>query len=96
VLPIKVDTDKLSRAEAVTPLFEAGKVFVPEAAPWLADYLDEMTSFASGPNDDVVDSSSMALNYLRQKRGDYMRVVTVGATAPLGDGNDVIFGWGKS
>jgi hypothetical protein len=57
-----------------------------------------MTSFPSGNlNDDQVDSTTQALNYLRQKRGDYMTVATIvyGASPPLGDGNDVIFGWGK-
>ena len=65
MLPIKVDTDKLSRAEAVTPLFEAGKVFVPEAAPWLADYVTEITSFPGSKYDDQVDSTTQALAYLR-------------------------------
>jgi predicted phage terminase large subunit-like protein len=45
VLPIKADSDKLSRAAAVTPLLEAGKVFLPESASWLADYLDELAAF---------------------------------------------------
>jgi predicted phage terminase large subunit-like protein len=34
VLPIKPDRDKVSRANAVTPLIECGKVFIPESAPW--------------------------------------------------------------
>jgi predicted phage terminase large subunit-like protein len=32
VLVVKVDSDKVSRAQAVTPLIEAGKVFLPESA----------------------------------------------------------------
>ena len=36
ILPIKVDSDKLSRAQAVTAFLEFGKVYVPEEAPWLA------------------------------------------------------------
>jgi predicted phage terminase large subunit-like protein len=65
VLPIKPDSDKVSRAQAVTPLFEAGKVFVPEGAVWLSDYLDELAAFPASAHDDCVDSTSMALNYLR-------------------------------
>jgi hypothetical protein len=34
VLPVKVDSDKVARAHAVTPLIEAGKVFLPEMAPF--------------------------------------------------------------
>jgi predicted phage terminase large subunit-like protein len=65
VLAIKVDSDKRTRAEAVTPLCEAGKVFLPESAPWLNDYLDELCTFPAGVHDDSVDSTTMALNYLR-------------------------------
>jgi phage terminase large subunit-like protein len=66
VLAVKVDSDKLSRAQAVTPLIEAGKVFLPESAPWLADYIDELATFPTGNYDDAVDSTTQALNYLRQ------------------------------
>jgi phage terminase large subunit-like protein len=69
ILPIKADSDKLSRAAAVTPLLEAGKVFLPESAPWLADYLDELAAFPTGPHDDAVDSTTQALNYLRLNSG---------------------------
>ena len=70
VLPVKVDSDKRTRAEATTPLFEAGKVFLPESAPWLKDYIDELATFDSGVHDDMVDSTTQALNYLREKAGD--------------------------
>jgi predicted phage terminase large subunit-like protein len=64
-LPISVDRDKVTRAQAVTPLIEAGKVFLPVAAPWIADYLDELSSFPAAPHDDLVDSTTMALNWMR-------------------------------
>lgn len=67
VLPVKVDSDKRARAEAVTPLFEAGKVFFPESAPWLNDYTDELATFPAGAHDDMVDSTTQALNYLREQ-----------------------------
>jgi predicted phage terminase large subunit-like protein len=65
VKAIRIDRDKLTRAHAVTPLIEAGKVFLPDQAPWLADYLDELAAFPSAPHDDFVDSTTQALNYLR-------------------------------
>ena len=43
---------------------EAGRVLLPERAPWLADYVDEMSAFPNGEHDDQVDSSSQALNWL--------------------------------
>ncbi len=66
VLPVKADSDKVTRAQAITPLIEAGKVFLPESAPWLRDYIDELASFPAGAHDDTVDSTTQALNYLRE------------------------------
>jgi predicted phage terminase large subunit-like protein len=67
IRPVRVDRDKLARSQAVTPLIEAGKVFLPESAPWLADFLDELAAFPTGVHDDIVDSVSQALNYLRHQ-----------------------------
>ena len=69
IIPIKVDKDKLARAEAITPLIEAGRVFLPESAPWLTDYVDELAAFPTGVHDDAVDSTTQALNYLRHQPG---------------------------
>ncbi len=66
VLAVKVDRDKRARAEAVTPMFEAGRVFLPADAPWLNDFVDELAMFPNGAHDDMVDSTTQALNYLRQ------------------------------
>ena len=68
IIPIKVDRDKLARAQAVTPLIEAGKVFLPESVPWLNEYIDELAAFPTGAHDDAVDSTTQALNYLRHQR----------------------------
>ena len=67
VIPVKVDTDKIARAQAVTPLIEAGKVYLPESAPWLAEFINEMASFPTGVNDDSVDSTTQALTYIREQ-----------------------------
>jgi len=69
VLPVKTDRDKVSRAAAASPMIEAGKVFLPRNAPWLYDYLEEMSAFPNGTFDDQVDSSTQALNWMRG-RGD--------------------------
>jgi predicted phage terminase large subunit-like protein len=70
IIPIKADTDKMSRAQSVTPLIEAGRVFLPESAPWLNDFVDELAAFPKGKHDDCVDSTTQALNYLRHKPVD--------------------------
>jgi len=67
LIPVKVDTDKVARAYAVTPLIEAGRVYLPESAPWLHDYVEELSSFPNGEHDDQVDSTTQALNRLSNK-----------------------------
>lgn len=48
---------------------EAGKIFLPEpeSAPWVSDFVEEMACFPNGTYDDCVDSTTQALNYLRQE-----------------------------
>jgi len=72
ILPVRPMGDKVSRAHAVSPLVESGRVFVPAEAPWLVDFVDEATSFPAAPHDDQVDAITQALNYLRgEGRGEY-------------------------
>ena len=66
IIPVRVDGDKQTRAQAVTPLMEAGRIFLPEGAPWVSDFVEEMACFPNGVHDDIVDSTSQALNHLRQ------------------------------
>jgi predicted phage terminase large subunit-like protein len=65
VIPIKVDSDKTSRASAVTGFFESGRVLFPKEAEWLQTVEDELCAFPRGAHDDCVDSISQALNRLR-------------------------------
>jgi predicted phage terminase large subunit-like protein len=69
VIPVKIDRDKETRASAVTGYFEAGRVFFPEGAAWLADLEDELASFPGGLHDDCVDAISQCLNRLRDSGG---------------------------
>jgi predicted phage terminase large subunit-like protein len=52
---------KLARAEAISPLFEAGKVVLPERAPWLDGWIKQHLRFPNGKRDDLVDTTSLAL-----------------------------------
>lgn len=52
--------DKLSRAGTALVRFEAGQVYLPEAAPWLGEYEHELLSFPNGAHDDQVDVTSDA------------------------------------
>jgi predicted phage terminase large subunit-like protein len=49
VLPVRPLGDKVARASAVSPLIESGRVFLPAAAGWLSDFMDEVSSFPAAP-----------------------------------------------
>jgi predicted phage terminase large subunit-like protein len=67
VLPIKVDSDKITRAHVVVPTVEAGRVFAPADAAWLDVFLKELASFPKGKNDDLVDAFTQGARYLLDK-----------------------------
>lgn len=68
LIPIEVGTaSKEFRFDEVTPMFEAGQVYLPERALWLADYEKEIVSFPLGKNDDQVDATSQYLKWARRK-----------------------------
>ena len=55
---------KTSRVEALTGLFESGRVKLPEHAPWLDAFIAELLSFPSGKNDDQLDALVLAISML--------------------------------
>jgi predicted phage terminase large subunit-like protein len=59
-------TDKIMRMHAQTAMIENGFVFLPEIAPWLAEYLHEMTVFPNGRHDDQVDSTAQFVEWLQK------------------------------
>lgn len=64
--------DKQSRMMAETPFIEAGKLWLPDEAEWVLDYLAELTTFPKAAHDDQVDATSQFLKWLRlqQAQGD--------------------------
>lgn len=74
VLPISPTSDKITRFARVTPLFESGKIFLPQNAPWLADYEAQLLGFPNITHDDMVDSTSQFLNWVRNKGNNGPRV----------------------
>jgi predicted phage terminase large subunit-like protein len=69
VIPMSVNnTNKVIRFDSVAPLFEAGKVFLPEDSHWLADYEYQITNFPSTEHDDMVDSTSQFLQWVNKPR----------------------------
>jgi predicted phage terminase large subunit-like protein len=60
------DCDKTMRMHAQTALIENGFVHIPETAPWLAEYLHEMSVFPKGKHDDQVDSTAQFLDWFKK------------------------------
>src|SRR6266446_6305958 len=59
-------TEKTMRMNAQTAMIENGFVHIPETAPWLAQYLHEMTVFPKGKHDDQVDSTAQFLDWFKK------------------------------
>ncbi len=53
------------RLYAQTAEFESGRVLLPRTAPWLGEYVRELTAFPGTKHDDQVDSTTQALIHLR-------------------------------
>lgn len=66
---IDVIKDKVARAWTVEPLFAAGLVYAPDEAnaPWVEKVLSQSEIFPKGKHDDLVDSVSMALKYMKDQ-----------------------------
>ncbi len=67
-------TDKIMRLHAQTAVFENGRVLLPSKAPWLPEYINELTSFPGARHDDQVDSTTQALDHLRTYDRSILRI----------------------
>jgi predicted phage terminase large subunit-like protein len=63
ILPVNPEGGKVARAAAVSPLIEAGNVYLPHPAyaPWINDFIEECAAFPNGAHDDQVDAMTQAL-----------------------------------
>ena len=82
---IKVDKDKFSRFIAITPMIEAGRIYLPESAPWLDTFLNEFEEFPNGEFDDQVDSVTQAINENKSSGVVDYAVRTVNVKSILGN-----------
>jgi predicted phage terminase large subunit-like protein len=58
--------DKTMRLHAQTAVIENGFVHIPATAPWLAEYLHELTVFPNGKHDDQADSTAQFLDWFKR------------------------------
>lgn len=66
--------DKVTRFAAVSAMIEAGRVWLPEQARWLADFESELFAFPNGSNDDQVDAFTQYLDWLRAGSWEKLRI----------------------
>lgn len=68
VIPIKPKGDKIMRMHAHTASLEAGKVLLPNSAPWRDEFRTEMLAFPYGKHDDQVDALSQLMTWHYERR----------------------------
>ncbi len=76
VMPVSRDRDKVSRVNDILPHVRAGRLYVPEHAPWVRDYIAELVSFSPAMthlHDDQVDPTCDAINELLSPGGGLIR-----------------------
>lgn len=59
------EKDKIARAHATTPYFNAKLVWVPKGKAWTDDVIMECASFPAGAHDDYVDTVTQAIIWVR-------------------------------
>jgi predicted phage terminase large subunit-like protein len=62
VLEIQPKGDKYTRAQPLAAAVADGRFRVPEGAPWLQAFVDELLAFPVGRHDDQVDAVGLAFN----------------------------------
>ncbi len=61
--------DKITRANAITPVLESNKIFFPteENASFWSEFNNQLLGFPRAPNDDIVDAFTQGVSYLIEK-----------------------------
>lgn len=67
IIAIKVTLDKATRAAQQSAALEAGRVLLPEAAPWLVELERELLAFPNGRHDDQIDSMMQFLRWAAER-----------------------------
>lgn len=67
IVAIEPEGDKVTRANAVSGICEAGLVHLPEVAEWLMEFELELFAFPLSTTKDQVDSVSQFLNWIHAK-----------------------------
>lgn len=74
IIAQKPKLDKITRFASIIPLFEEKRVLLPKDANWLQVFLNEITKFPSSNHDDIVDSVSQFLGYVKNNDRKLIRI----------------------
>ena len=63
IIPVNPSGGKIARASAISPLIEAGNIYLPhpQMYPWVNDVIEECAAFPNGAHDDQVDAMTQVL-----------------------------------
>jgi predicted phage terminase large subunit-like protein len=67
-IQVPSNQSKEFRFDEITPIIEAGEVYLPEDAPWVDLFVNEVGQFPEGSNDDQVDTLAQYLRWSKTKR----------------------------
>jgi len=69
LIPVSPQGGKVSRAQAVSAIIEAGNVWLPDPnmSPWVGDFVEECVAFPNGAFDDQLDAMTQAIVYMRER-----------------------------
>lgn len=67
IIPFLPERDKTFRLQATTPYFQAGRIWIPEDRGWAEEVVSEVISFPKAPNDDLCDTVSQAILWMRDR-----------------------------
>ncbi len=67
IVPIKPQGDKVTRFASSLLAFQAGQILFPKKSGFNTALLQELTSFPNSKYDDIVDSISQFVNFIKMK-----------------------------
>lgn len=75
IIPVNPEGGKVARVAAISPIVEAGNVWLPHRslAAWVPEFIEECAAFPNGAHDDQVDAMSQGLVQEQQRVEPRMR-----------------------
>jgi len=78
LIPVNPRGSKIARANAVSPIVEAGNVFLKRGASFSDELMEEASLFPTGKHDDMVDAMTQALSQSKDKISPKAEIAGVG------------------